>query len=97
MELIKKINKTFEIHDAYIMVQNYDKENNILEISNKNMYNNTLLYGKIVNFNMKIEDIIAKINEIDECKFENKNTKYILETIWANKLTGGVYKANIIY
>lgn len=97
LELIKKINKTFEIYDGYIMIKNYDKENNILEISDKNMYNNTLLYGKMVNFNMTMEDIIAKINQIDECKFKNRNTNYILDTIWANKQTGGVYKANIIY
>jgi hypothetical protein len=45
---------------------------------------------------MKLDDIIKKINEIEECKVKNKN-KYKLETIWANKTFGGTYKAYIIY
>ena len=45
---------------------------------------------------MKLDDIIKKINEIDECKFKNK-IKYTLEEIWVNKTFGGTYKAYIIY
>jgi hypothetical protein len=45
---------------------------------------------------MKIDDIIKKINEIDECKLENK-IKYTLEEIWTNKTFGEKYKAYIIY
>ena len=96
IELIKKININFEICDGYAIIQNYDIENNILEISDKSSNNNTLLYGKIVNFNMNIYDIIKKINEIDDCKLENK-IKYSLEEIWTNKTFGGTYKAYIIY
>lgn len=96
IELIKKINNNFEICDGYIIIQNYDIENNILEISNQSFNNNKLLYGKIVNFNMKLDDIIKKINEIDECNLEN-NIKYTLEEIWTNKTFGGSYKAYIIY
>jgi formyltetrahydrofolate synthetase len=96
LELIKKINQTFEIYDGYIIIQNYDIENNILEISDKSVNNNKILYGKIVNFNMKLDDIIKKINDIEECKLENK-VKYSLEEIWTNKNVGGTYKAYIIY
>ncbi len=96
VELIKKININFEIWDGYAIIHNYDIENNLLEISDKSSNNNTLLYGKIVNFNMNIYDIIKKINEIDECKLENK-IKYSLEQIWTNKTFGGTYKAYIIY
>ena len=88
LELIKKININFEIYDGYILIQNYDIENNILEINNKSSKNNKLLYGKIVNFNMTLDDIIKKINEIDECK---------LDKIFTNKTFGGMYKAYIIY
>jgi hypothetical protein len=95
VELLKKINNNFEIYDGYILIQNYDSENNLLEIGDKSL-NNKLLYGKIVDFNMKLEDIIKKINEIDECKLENK-IKYSLEQIWTNKIFGGTYKAYIIY
>ena len=64
IELIKKINNNFEIYDAYIVVKHYNKENNILEISDNNIENNTLLYGKIVIFSIKLENIIEKINNI---------------------------------
>jgi len=45
---------------------------------------------------MKFEDIIRKLNETQKCKTENKR-KYTIETIWANKFSGGTYKAYIIY
>jgi hypothetical protein len=95
VELIKKINDYFDIYDGYIIIQNYDSENNILEISKNRLNNNKLLYGKLVDFNMKMDDIINKINEIEECKL-NK-IKYTLETVWVNKAFGGTYKAYIIY
>jgi hypothetical protein len=96
IELIKKININFEIYDGYTIIQNYDSENNVLEISATSSKNNKLLYGKIVNFDIKLDDIIKKINEIDECKLENK-IKYSLQEILANKTSGGTYKAYIIY
>jgi hypothetical protein len=96
VELIKRINHNFDIYDGYIIIKNYDRENNLLEISDNPLNNNTLLYGKIVNFNMSIDDVIKKINDIEECKIENK-IKYILETIWTNKKFGGTYSAYIIY
>ena len=96
VELIKKINQNFEIYDGYIIIQNYDSENNILEISDVLVNNNKLLYGKIVNFNMNLYDIIKKINEIDDCKLENK-IKYSIEEILINKTFGGISKAYIIY
>jgi hypothetical protein len=83
-ELIKKISESFEITDGYILINTYDSSKNILEISDDSINNKTLLHGKIVNFNMKMEDIVSKINEIQECKFKNK-TKYTMETILANK------------
>ena len=95
IEVIKKINNNFEICDGYIIIQNYDKTNNILEISKNRLNNGKLLYGKLVDLNMKMDDIINKINEIEECKL-NK-IKYTLETVWVNKSFGGTYKAYIIY
>jgi len=96
VELIEKISNKFEIYDGYIIIQNYDIENDNLEISNKSLNNNKLLYGKIVDFNMNLDNIIKKINEIEDCKFKNK-IKYLLEEIWTNKTFGGTYKAYIIY
>jgi hypothetical protein len=95
VELLKKINIHFKINDGYVLIQNYDSQNNILEISDKSINNTTVLHGKIVIFDMTLEDVIKKINEIDECKF--KKTKYTLETIWPNDVFGLVTNAYIIY
>jgi len=46
---------------------------------------------------MEIKDIVTKINEIEECKIKNNDSKYILNTIWVNKKFGGCYNAYIIY
>ena len=83
--------------DGYVTIQKYDTENNILEISDNNIDNNVILYGKIVKFNMKINDIITKINEIEECKNKNTDTKYNLSTIYVNKIFGGSCEAYILY
>jgi hypothetical protein len=96
VELLKKITNHFEISDGYIIIQNYNIKNNILKIDDKSLNNTKILYGKIVDFNMKFDDVIKKINEIEGCKFENK-IKYKLETIFTNKIFGGTYKAYIIY
>jgi formyltetrahydrofolate synthetase len=97
LDLIKKININFEICDGYIIIQNYDIKNNLLDFIDKSSKNNEILYGKIVNFNMKLDDIIKKINEIDECKLENK-IKYTLEEIWVNPTFEETkHKAYIIY
>jgi hypothetical protein len=97
IELIKKIDKNFNMYDGYVMVHKYDSENDILEISDKNNDNNLILVGKIIEFNKKLEHIICKINEIDECKLKNIDRKYIMNTIWTNKSSGGINKAYIIY
>ena len=96
IDVIKKISNNFDINDGYIIIKNYDIENNLLEISDESKNNNQILYGKIVNFYMKLEDILKKINELEECKLENR-TKYTLEKIFANKSGGGIHSTYIIY
>lgn len=91
-ELINNINTDFEIEDGTILVQKYDIENNILEISD-NIENNTfLLHGKIVSFNMKFEDVINKINEMKEILNENNQELFNVKKIIVNNKT-----AYIIY
>jgi hypothetical protein len=96
VELIKKINNQFDISDGYVIVKNYNSENNLLEISDKSFNNNKILYGKIVNFNMTIEDIIKKINKIEDFKIENK-TKYYIKSILTNKTYGDTDEAFIFF
>ena len=95
VDLIKKINTCFEICDGFIIIHKYDGENNILEISDDSLNNNKTLSGKIVTFDMTLDGIIKKINEIEEIKSNNK--KDLLTTIWVNKQLGGKCKTYIIY
>jgi len=97
IELLKKINNKFDVCDGYIIMQNYDTENNILEISDKSINNNKILYGKIVKFDMNLVNVLEKINEIEECRIKNKNTKYNLEKIRVNKICGYFCETYIIY
>lgn len=91
-KLINNINTDFEIDEGTILVQKYDTENNILEISD-NIENNTfLLDGKIVTFNMKFEDVIKKINEMKEIINENNQQLFNLKKlIVKNKETYIIY------
>ena len=54
------------------------------------MYNNVILYGKIVNFDMSLGDVIQKINENKDIKHSNKHI-YTLDTIV------GKYLKHILY
>ena len=92
--LLKKINTKFDIEDAYILADNYDNETETLTVNNRE--NNIILYGKLVNFDMKLENIIQKINDIENYKIKGK-TNYTLDTIWTTKKSGGMFKAYIIY
>ena len=84
IKLINNINSEFEIDDETILVQKYDNENNILEISD-NIENNTfLLHGKIVTFNMNFEDVIKKINEMKEIINENNQELFNVKKIIVN-------------
>jgi hypothetical protein len=91
VEKINKITTEYEIMNGYIIIKNYNKETNILEISNIPMENKTVFYGKIVHFyKIKMENVLSKINE-------NDSINYIVSTIYANKISGGVYKSYILY
>ena len=71
-ELIKKINNHYTIQDGYVIVESHNKELSRLKIGEKNENKNTLLKGKIVHFNIILQDVLEKINEISECKNQEK-------------------------
>jgi len=94
--LLNKINSIYDINDGYALIEKIDIYSENLEISNVPKKNNKILHGKIVDFNMKLEDVMNKINDMKECKLQK--TIYNVETIWVSKIkNGGVYKAYIIY
>jgi len=89
IEIIEKIKSDYEYYAGHVIVQKYDKESDIVEISDNLIDNTVLLFGKIVNFDMKIEDVMKKIRTLDDFKFK----KYRFETVWASTLgTGGQVK-----
>jgi len=93
-ELIKKINNQYTIEDGYIIVESYN--DSCLKIGEKNVNKNTLLKGKIVQFNITLQDVLEKINDIPECKNEKKD-KYTVEKVWATRHNGGHSETYIIY
>lgn len=96
IELIKKINHIFHTTDGYIIVKNYDSKNNILEISEREIENDIILHGLIVHFDMTLDDILIKINNLEELRFDDR-IKYKLEQILVSKKFGGMCSAYIIY
>jgi hypothetical protein len=92
IEIIEKIKSDYESYAGHAIVQKYDKESDIVEISDNLIGNTVLLFGKILNFDMKIEDVMKKIHTLDEFKFK----KYRFETIWASTLGGQVKRVYII-
>ena len=86
--LINLISSNYTITDGYIYINNYI--NNKLDIKG----NNEQLYGKIVYFNLQVEQILEKINNIHNI---HNNYKYTIEKINVNKLDNSVESAYIIY
>lgn len=92
IEIIEKIKSDYECYVGHVIVQKYDENNDIIEINNKITNNTVLLFGKIINFNMKIEDVIQKIHSFNEFKFK----KYTFNTTWASTISGQVKRVYII-
>ena len=89
-ELIYKIQKDVVITEGYIKVHEYNKNSLII-----NDNNNEILYGKIVDFTLNLEDIIKKINSIEECK--TTKTKYTLKKVIGYTMTESTRELYIIY
>jgi len=80
-ELIYKIQKNVVITEGYIKC--------------KEINDDEILYGKIVDFTLNLEDIIKKINTIEECK--TTKTKYTLKKVIGYTMTESTRELYIIY
>jgi hypothetical protein len=101
-KLIKNIDYKSISTNAYILIEDYDKNNNII-INNNSKFNNKILNGKLVNFNIELKNILEKINNIFEYKIiknennnENNNKKYKIDEIFVSTHNNGIIKAYII-
>ena len=86
--LINLISSNYTITDGFIYINSYI--NNKLDIKG----NNEQLNGKIVYFNLQLEQILEKINNIH---YIHNYYKYTIEKINVNKLDNSVESAYIIY
>ena len=102
-ELIQKISPMYEIVEGHASVHYYDEGHNILEIGGNNMRRNVLLHGKLVGFDISLNMVLQKINELgmDEfsgISFDNINRKYQVDVIQVvDKVQYNVHNAYIIY
>ena len=80
-ELIYKIQKNVVITEGYIKC--------------KEINDDEILYGKIVDFTLNLEDVIKKINTIEECK--TTKTKYTLKKVVGYTITDSTRELYIIY
>lgn len=85
--LAHQIAKNHATKDGYVLVHQYDPLSERFEIKDTSE-NNLLLHGKIVQLNLKQEEVLEKIKETwgyDE-----------IQPVWCSQKTGGVYKAYIV-
>ena len=87
-KLIDLISTNYSIIDGYIYIKSYT--NNKLDLKG----NNEQLYGKIVYFDLQLEQILEKINNIHNI---HNNSKYTIEKIEIYKLDNSIELAFIIY
>ena len=78
------------------MVQDYNLELGIIKIG-KNQDNICVLSGKLVEFEMSLNEVVKKINAICEYELENKFKKYTVELIKVSCIDNVKYDAYIIY
>jgi hypothetical protein len=104
-KLIQQINTEYTISDGYTLIYSYDKENNSIQFSNEIIHNTVLLHGKVVDFDMTLQEIVEKINTIEEITLwkekgkekdiENNQCKYKLYNVLVNTVQNGFCKAYI--
>ena len=96
IDKIKTFDKFSECYGGYVPIKKYDKENDVLEISENDSHNLAPLHGKIVKFTMNIFEVVEKLKE-PENVFKNKN-KNTLNTVWATDISGkNVRRVYILY
>ena len=106
-KIIQQINTEYTISDGYTLIYSYDKENNSIQFSNEIIHNTVLLHGKVVDFDMTLQEIIEKINTIEEITIwkgkekekekdtKNNQCKHKLYNVLVNTVQNGFCKAYI--
>ena len=79
VEMINKISINNEIKDGYIYVTKYDIEKNCLLLGNPS-FRNEIVRGKIVLFHLTFEQILERLNNMQQIRIPNKE-KYNVELV----------------
>jgi hypothetical protein len=81
LDLINKLSPFYTIEEGFVLINNFNKENDILVIDDNSINNNIKLKGKFVSFPMSsLSNIIDKLSKINEIKYKNRES-YKLKTI----------------
>jgi hypothetical protein len=97
INLLSQISENIKIIPSYILVDYYNKENNLLIISKKESINKQILKGILVQFDITLSEILKKINELDKINKINKIQMYNLDTVDVNIYKDETTIAYIIY
>ena len=82
---LKKLSCNYYSNDGMTLIHHYNKTKNSLIISKNNKINSFKLNGKIVYFPIKNTEILQRISNINECKFEKtRYTMSIVEVLDSN-------------
>jgi hypothetical protein len=90
-DLINKICSKNKIIDGYIFIKNYDNVNNIITLATTKDIKSKLHVGKIVEFQMDLENIIKNM-----ITYHLVSENYEVEKIYADTFKYGVQNVYII-
>ena len=103
VELINQISRNADIRDGYIIVQKYDIKTNTLLLGDTSS-RSEILQGKLVRFQLTLEQFIDKLNNIEflripfKSKYNMELVDVIVNTVENNKCVHFLKeKAYIIY
>jgi len=95
INLLNQISENIKIIPSYILVDSYNKENNLLIISKKDSINKQILKGILVKFDITLSETLKGINELsDKIKYKQM---YNLDTVDVNIYKDDTTVAYIIY
>lgn len=80
IELLNKIHPCHTIKIGYIYITEFNKIDNKLILVSKDITQSKKLSGLLVYFELTLEEILQKIENIDEIKYKNRNS-YNLEKV----------------
>lgn len=90
---IDKLNLKYKYSESFIKIQYFDSKNNTIVINDDEQKNTNFIFGKLVIFNCTLNEILEKLNKIDNINL--KKSKYCVKKIdvrlFNNSIINDVY------